>query len=512
MDSNETHDFSIKLRNFNKILEICIKLQYDDRRGGDYMLEEELVQLVKKTAFEKCEKQHIEIKKALGGMPTKLYDTLSSFSNQIGGGIIIFGIDEDAGYEVVGVYNAQDLQKKLMEQSLQMEPRVRPLFTVAQVQDKLVVSAEISECDIYDKPCFYKGAGRLRGSYIRVGDSDQRMTEYEIYSYEAFKRRVHDELRSVDRVTMNNLLKDNVMEYVIKLRRQKQNLLNLENERLLETQGICQGGAPTLAGLMLLGEYPQEFFPQLSITAMVVQGNAIGELGDDSERFVDNKRIEGTIPQILKETLAFVRRNMKTKTIITEDGARADKPEYPIKALREIILNALIHRDYSVHTDSSPIRLIMYQNRLELENPGGLYGRITVNELGKAAADTRNPYMAGALEIMLDTENRFSGIPTVISELKKADMPAPVFTDRRGVFKVVFNKKIGGEDKNTDMEQEILDYCITPRSRKELAKEFAFEAPTYFIKTYIQPLIEEGKIKTTLPDKPKSKFQKYYLA
>ena len=474
------------------------------------MLEEELVQLVKKITSEKCEKQHIELKKASGGTPSKLYDTLSSFSNQIGGGIIIFGIGEDAGYEEVGVYDAQDLQKKVVEQSLQMEPVVRPLFTVAQVGDKLVVSAEISECDIYDKPCFYKGAGRLRGSYIRVGDSDQPMTEYEIYSYEAFKRRIHDELRTVDRATMEYLKKDNITEYLIKLRRQKVNLANLDNERILETQGVSQDGLPTLAGLMLLGEYPQEFFPQLSVTAMVVQGKEIGELGEDGERFIDNKRIEGTISQMLEGTLAFVRRNMKVKTIITEDGTRADKPEYPIKAVREIILNALIHRDYSVHTERSPVRLIMYEDRLELENPGGLYGRITVDDLGKVAADTRNPYLAGALEIMIDTENRFSGIPTVIAELKKAGMPAPIFIDRRGVFKVIFYKKAAAQDKDADFEQEILNYCITPRSREELAEKFGFEAPTYFIKTYIAPLIEEGKIRMTIPDKPKSKFQKYY--
>jgi len=474
------------------------------------MLEEELVQLVKKVISEKCEKQHIELKKAAGGTPTKLYDTLSSFSNQLNGGIIIFGIDEESGYELIGVYDAQDLQKKVMEQSLQMEPVVRPLFTVAQIKNKLVVSAEISECDIYDKPCFYKGAGRLRGSYIRVGDSDQHMTEYEIYSYEAFKRNSHDELRTVERATKKNLSKDNTTEYLIKLRRQKQNLVNLDDNRILETQGICQDDIPTLAGLMLMGEYPQEFFPQLSVTAMVVQGKEIGELGNDGERFVDNKRIEGSIPQMLEGTLAFVRRNMKVKTIITEEGTRADKPEYPIKAVREIILNALIHRDYSVHTDHSPVRLVMYEDRLELENPGGLYGRITVDDLGKISADTRNPYMAGALEIMIDTENRFSGIPTVVAELKKAGLPAPVFINKGGIFKVVFYKKAADQSKDIEIVQAILNYCTTPRSREELAQHFGFEAPTYFIKTYIAPLLADGKIKMTIPDKPKSKFQKYY--
>ena len=474
------------------------------------MIEDALLELVDKITREKCEKPHIEVKKASGGTPKKLYDTLSSFSNQVGGGIIIFGIDEASDFKIVGVYDAQNLQKKVMEQCLQMQPVVRPLFTIVQIEEKTLVSAEISECDIYDKPCFYKGAGRIRGSYIRVGDSDQPMTEYEIYGYEAFKKRIHDELRTIDRAQFSSLKRDDVTEYLIKLKREKVNLLNLEDGRILETQGIVQGVSPTLAGLILFGEYPQEFFPQLSVTAMVVQGNEMGDLGDDGERFVDNKRLEGTIPQMLEGALSFVRRNMKTKTIITEDGKRRDKTEYPIKAVREIILNALIHRDYSIHTESSPIRLIMYNNRLELENPGGLYGRITLDDLGKAAADTRNPYLAGALEIMINTENRFSGIPTVIAELKKAKMQAPVFINERGVFKVIFFNGSDIHSETHDIEIDIINFCKTPRTREALAEKFNFETPSYFIKNYIYPLIEMGKIKMTMPDKPKSKNQKYY--
>lgn len=69
----------------------------------------------------------------------------------------------------------------------------------------------------------------------------------------------------------------------------------------------------------------------------------------------------------------------------------------------------------------------MYEDSLELENPVGLYGRITVDDLGKASADTRKPYMAGELLIIIDKENRFSGIPTVRAELRKAGMPDPLF-------------------------------------------------------------------------------------
>ena len=103
---------------------------------------------------------------------------------------------------------------------------------------------------------------------------------------------------------------------------------------------------------------------------------------------------------------------------------------------REIILNALIHRDYSTYTEDSPIRIILFKNRLEVSNPGGLYGRLTINDLGKNPGDTRNPYIASNLEIMLSTENRFSGIPTIIEEMRLAGLKPPVFEDNRGNFKV----------------------------------------------------------------------------
>lgn len=478
------------------------------------MLEEELILLVQKIIADKCEKQHLEIKKASGGTPTRLYDTLSSFSNQSGGGIIVFGIDETSNFEISGVYDPQDLQKKVMEQSLQMEPVVRPLFTVAKMDDKFVVSAEISECELNEKPCFYKGAGRLRGSFIRVGESDLPMTEYEVYSYEAYKKRIHDELRIIERATLNHLSKALVSEFLIQLRRQKPNLVHMEDGRVLETQGICQNGMPTLAGLLLLGDYPQEFFPQLSITAVVVEGKSIGDLSTDGERFIDNKRIEGTVAQMLEGALAFVRRNMKTRTMVTQEGHRSDRTEYPLIAIREIILNALIHRDYSAHTDRSPIRLMMFEDRIELENPGGLYGRLTIDDLGKMSADTRNPYIAGALEVMMNTENRFSGIPTIRAELEKAGLPEPMFLDQRGVFKVVFYNRF--HDAQTGpallLETEILEFCIVPRTREELAIRFGFESQSYFMKSYILPMIAEGKVIMTIPEKPKSKFQKYVAA
>ena len=96
------------------------------------MLTEDLLELVNATVHQKTEGQTLEVKAAHEGCPKRLYDTLSSFSNQDSGGILLFGIDEDAGYRVVGVYDPQDLQKKIMEQCNQMEPPVRTVLTLAE--------------------------------------------------------------------------------------------------------------------------------------------------------------------------------------------------------------------------------------------------------------------------------------------------------------------------------------------------------------------------------------------
>ena len=475
------------------------------------MLESELIKLIEDIQLKKTESNYIEIKSARNGCP-KIFDTLSSFSNQQNGGTIIFGVDENENFNVCGVYDAADLQKKIMEQSLQMEPVVRPLCTVAVVDGKTVVSAEIQEMDNFQKPCFYKGAGRLRGSYVRVADGDRLMTEYEVYSYEAFKQNIHDELRTNDRAEMTDINTDEYQLYLLELKKNKQHLAKLEEKEINRLQGFVVDNKPTIAALMLFSVYPQAYFPQLCITAVSVPGKEMSATGSVGERFIDNKRIEGSITQMLNDALIFVRKNMKVKTIIdAETGMRNDRTEYPVIAVRELVLNALIHRDYSIHTESAPITITMYSDRMEIENPGGLYGRMTLDNLGFVSADTRNPYIAGALEIMGETENRYSGIPTIRSAMKNAGLPQPVFVNNRGVFKAILYNEIVSEKGNSDLASRILDFCSVPRSRKELEEKFKEEITiAYLMSKHMKPLIAENKIALTKPESPKSKDQKYF--
>lgn len=265
------------------------------------MLVESLKQLIIEATAQRTESQTIELKAAEKGCPTRLFDTLSSFSNQDEGGIIIFGIDEAKDYTVCGTYDAQDLQKKVTEQCKQMEPSVRALFTVCQIDGKEVVSAEIPGVEISLRPVFYKGVGRIKGSYVRVGESDELMSEYEIYSYEAFRKRIRDDVRTVDGAKKSMLDKTKIENYIQAVKSERHNLSDHVSEsEMLELMGATADGIPTLAGWLTFSKYPQSYFPQLCITAVALDGTQQGMIGENGERFIDNERITGQLTTCLQ--------------------------------------------------------------------------------------------------------------------------------------------------------------------------------------------------------------------
>ena len=483
------------------------------------MIEQELHSLIQQIQMRGCEEQTTEVKSAHRGCPEKLYDTISSFSNQNSGGTFVFGLDERESFKKVGVYDAQDLQKKVMEYCEQMTPVVRPVFTVCNEGPLVFVSAEIPPIDIADRPCFKTAKGRLQGSYIRVGDADKPMTEYEVYSYEAFRKKYRDDVRPVERASLKVLDLNKVTEYLGRKKSERPHLAATTEEQLLELTGITRDGKITITALLLFGLYPQAYYPQLSINATCVPGSEMGIVDGMGNRFTDTKHVEGTLSDMLDGALAFVRKNMRVATRIDPTtGQRIDIPQYPMDAVREAILNALVHRDYSLHTEGMPIQLIMYTDRMEIINPGGLYGRLTIDQLGNVQPDTRNPVLVTAMETLGKTENRYSGIPTIRYAMKKLSLPAPIFTDSRGKFTVtLYNASSTAEgeahpETSTQYSDEkgLIDFCRVPRSRKEIVEYLGISSGQYALRRYLDPLVQAKIILMTDPHKPRSPKQTYY--
>ncbi|MBR5231057.1 MAG: putative DNA binding domain-containing protein [Clostridia bacterium] len=473
------------------------------------MVENELRELIKQIQLRGCESQTTEVKSANGGCPEKLYDTISSFSNQNSGGVFVFGLNEKEDFKKVGVYNAQDLQKRVMEYCEQMTPVVRPIFTVYDEGGMVFVAAEIPPVDITDRPCFKTAKGRLHGSYIRVGDADKPMTEYEVYSYEAFRKKYQDDVRGIERASFATLDQTKLDAYIALKVKERPHLALTSPTQQYELTGITRDGQITMTAILLFGIYPQAFFPQLSIIATCVPNEKMGIVDNAGNRFLDSKRFEGTLPDMLDGALTFVRTNTRVATKIDPlTGNRIDQPQYPMDAVREAILNALVHRDYSIHTEGMPIQLILYSDRMEIVNPGGLYGRLTLDQLGNVQPDTRNPVLVTAMETLGETENRYSGIPTIRHSMKESGLPDPLFFNSREAFSVtLYNRK----DDVVD-EKGLLRFCSIPRSREEIAKYLNIPSVQYALHRYLDPLVQSGLIQMTLPDTPRSKNQRFITA
>lgn len=211
------------------------------------------------------------------------------------------------------------------------------------------------------------------------------MTDYELYSLQSYSDHIFEDTRPNKRASIDDLNLEELNLYIEKVKSSKPNFSKNDFNKCLKLCGIIDSNKediyPTLAGTMIFSEYPQSFYPQLFVACVVVPGTELGDTGPLGERFIDNKRIEGTIEEMLNGTMNFLRRNMKTSIIIDENGTRINRTEYPLEALREAVANALIHRDYSTQTENAYISVNMYDDRIEILNPGTLYGTNKLEKL-----------------------------------------------------------------------------------------------------------------------------------
>lgn len=425
------------------------------------MLEQEVIAAIEYMQKFQTETDRLEAKTAEVDFPKKCYDTISAFANK-NGGIIIFGINENNKFLEQDVYDINDLQKQITALCTNsMEPKLRPEFLPIIYNNKKLLAVKINEISQNKKPCYYKNAGMNKGSYIRIGDSDEQMTEYEIYSLQSYKDGIQEDLRPIKRATINDLDKEKLELYLKKIKNSKPNLSKFTDEKILKLSGIIENSTdniyPTLSGLLMFGEYPQGYLPQLFIACVVVPGTKLGDVGELGQRFDDNKRVEGTIDEMLAQTLNFIRRNIGTMVVIDDNGERKNIPEYPMKALKEAVANALIHRDYSISRESAYIYVQIYDDRIEIINPGDLYGNNRIENLGTdVMLEARNKNLVRLLEEKGNIiENRHTGIATMREEMKKLGLPEPEFYSLRGDFKVVFRKKIlDNEQKWTEVDRK----------------------------------------------------------
>ena len=491
------------------------------------MNREEIINAIETVRKYNSETDRIEIKAAKEDFPKKCYDTFSSFSNRFGG-IIIFGLSESKGFITEGVYDINDLQKKISSLcSDTMNPTIRPEILALEFEGKNIVAVKIEELPQNEKPCYYKPAGIKNGSYTRIGDRDDKMTDYELYCLQSYKDHIFEDTRPNKRSCMEDLNLEELNKYIEKVKNDRPHFAKNDFNKCLKLCGIIDTNEdkiyPTLAGTLNFGEYPQSYYPQLFVACVVIPGTELGDTGPMGERFIDNKRIEGTIEEMLQGTMNFLRRNMKTRVIIDENGNRNDRTEYPIEALREAVANALIHRDYSTQTENAYISVYMYTDRVEIINPGNLYGTNKLEKLGTPTTmEARNPTIVRILEEKgAVIENRHTGIPTMKKEMSDYGLPEPEFIEERDSFKVIFrntpiNEKNTKQEKNElkqkhigKIMEKVLEFCVEPKSAKEIREYLHITSKRYVSYKIINPLINLELLECTNKEFKVAKNQKY---
>lgn len=397
--------------------------------------------------------QRFEVKSMKKEVTKDIARTLSAFSNG-SGGYVICGISEKDGFIPVDGFDAQSVQDSLAHACNElMQPPVRPDIQALVFEGKPVIVAYVPAMRPSDKPCYIKTSDRYKGSYIRTGDGDMRLSPYEVDRLVDEHRQPRYDEDIVDNASMADLDDELVQGLLARERRvHARNFAKLGDAEALVRLGAARRDGegilrPTIAGLLALGEYPQQFFPRLNVSFACYPGTRKSDVTEARQRLLDSGTMVGPISNMVEDAIAAIGRNTRSGALV--DGVyRKEVPDYPIVALREAIVNALMHRDYSPQSLGTPVQVDLYVDRLEIINPGGLYGNVTVHTLGKTGISaTRNQHLANLLESTpyadgsYVAENRGTGYQTIEAELSEALMPEPFPRDTIAAFFLTFYRR-----------------------------------------------------------------------
>lgn len=446
----------------------------------------ELARLVALLRQARTDLGDVEVKAAAGGLPKSVRETLSAFSNDRGGTLIL-GLEEERDFRPAPGFDAARVRDTLAAAcNDDLHPPVRAEIEIVEFDGALVVVADVGELDPRFKPCYVASRGEYNGSFTRGGDGDRRLTDFEIHLLHTNRGQPLDDRQPVSDATPTDLDPLETQLLIARVRqRQPRAFAGLPDEQVLRRLNILvedQAGTvrPTLGGLLALGLYPQQFFPQLNATLVVYPGVSAEDIPINGPRFLDNRSLDGSIPTIVDEAVAAVLRNTSVRSFVDGSG-RTDVYDYPAEVVREAVANALLHRDYSPYSRGTPVQITLYADRLVIANPGGLFGAITEDDLGgEGVTSTRNPVLAKLLQDVrspesgrMVCENRASGIPTMLRELRRARSPLPEFHSRITRFKVIMPRHTLLDDTTMAWIASLQQPGLSPSQHMALAEMHA---------------------------------------
>lgn len=408
----------------------------------------EIAEIVASLRAVGVEFEDVEVKRAAGGVPQSLAETMSAFANARGG-IIILGLDEKADFAAVGASDPAAMRDEVVGVARgKLTPALAPSVEIVPFEGAALVVVEVGALPLSQRPCYVTTRGIYNGAFIRVGDGDQRLTPYEIdrLRENAGQPRWDEEL--VPQATMRELDQETVFRLVAAARRNSpQAFAGLDEQETLARLGVLvlDDGSlvPSFAGLLSIGAYPQQFFPQLMVSLAVYPNADASEPGPGGIRFLDSAAVGGNVPTMVNDAVQAVLRNLRRASRIVGVG-REDIWEIGPEVIREAIVNAVMHRDYSPQARGTQIQVELFPDRLTVTSPGGLFGNVRLETLGDSrTSSSRNARLAALLQEAGDpftgrpvAENRGSGIGMMISQVRRDTGVVPLFSANLDFFRV----------------------------------------------------------------------------
>ena len=351
----------------------------------------------------------------------EMIKTAAAFANAEGGRIFI-GISKKG--EVVGIQIGKGTLENLVNRIGQhTDPMLHPKVTVKKVGGKDVIVVEVKESHDHLVLAF----GR---PYKRVGRSTVKMSkdEYERLIYEKYKYSLQFDEMICKGASLKDIDDDKVFRFLNKAKKEKR-LVVPENTTLKDSLlrlNLIKNGKLNNTAILLFGKDPQKFFVQAKIRAARFKGA-------DSHDYIDMKVFDGAIQELREKALAFIAEHTR-HAVFFDANQRFDKWEYPIRALEEMLNNALAHRDY---WSNANIHLAIYDDRIEVWNPGELPEPLTPAMLKrKHNSIPRNGFLADRLFYIRYIEHWGRGTNRIMEAMREEKLSDPVFEELSGGLNV----------------------------------------------------------------------------
>lgn len=383
---------------------------------------------------------NLECKDARGGIPRNLWQGISAFSQKPGGGIIIFGIVEDRinkKLEIVGITELAQLQEKISNLVANaMSMTIRPEYHIIDYKQKTLLALVIAECPDQFKPCYYKPVGLPNGAYIRDGITNRKITDAEMRRFIEHAEQLKYDKQPAEGVSLEDIDTEKVKKLLIKKgeetgRTTAPTSVDFERLKNLAIADEFKGvRLPTIAGALIFSKREPQHFPSLSrylIRCVRYKGASV------STDIIDKADISGTLDTQIDETQKFILKNIRLSARI-EGTKRMERYDYPQQAIREIVANAVIHRDYKITGTYTQVNV--FEDRLEVFNPGCLPPGVTVENI-KYAQVSRNEVIAALLKDMSYLEEYGRGIDIVFHSMKAWGLLDPIFKNTANSFRVI---------------------------------------------------------------------------